>query len=57
MKALDDAWRWYENTRDNLQRLHRLAGRYWQVMPWEGNLERDDEFRLLEGAGTRGNAI
>ena len=47
MKALDDAWRWYENTRDNLLRLNRLARKYWLSLPWEGALGRDDEFRLL----------
>lgn len=49
MKTLDDAWKWYVNTRDNLRRMHRLASRYWPGLPWEGDLGRDDEFRTLEG--------
>jgi hypothetical protein len=48
MKTLDDAWRWYHATRDNLDRMHRLARRYWQALPWEGSLGRDDDFRTLE---------
>jgi hypothetical protein len=49
MKTLDDAWRWYHATRDNLLRMHRLASRHWHGLPWEGQLGRDDEFRPLEG--------
>ncbi len=48
MKTLDDAWRWYHDTRTNLQRLNRLARRYWKYLPWDGPLGRDDDFRLLE---------
>jgi hypothetical protein len=50
MNTLDDAWRWYSVTRDNLQRMNSLARRYWQQLPWEGELGRNDEFRLLESA-------
>lgn len=53
MKTLDDALRWYLNTRDNLQRMHRLARRHWQMLPWEGDLGRDEEFKLLEGSDVR----
>jgi len=48
MKTLEDAWRWYHATRDNLLRMHRLAHRHWQGLPWEGPLGRDDDFRMLE---------
>jgi hypothetical protein len=50
MNTLDDAWRWYSVTRDNLLRMNSLARRYWQQLPWEGELGRNDEFRLLESA-------
>lgn len=48
MTTLDDAWRWYSVTRENLLRMNRLARRYWQTLPWEAELGRDDEFRMLE---------
>src|SRR5262249_3111932 len=48
MKTLDDAWTWYLSTRQNLERLNRLARKYWKDLPWEGGLGRDDDFRLLE---------
>ena len=50
MNTLDDAWRWYSVTRENLLRMNRLSRLYWRKLPWDGVLDRDDEFRLLEAA-------
>jgi hypothetical protein len=50
MRTLDDAWRWYVATRQNLERMNRLARKYWAVLPWEGALGQDDEFRTLESS-------
>ncbi|HKI36867.1 MAG TPA: hypothetical protein VKA46_33755 [Gemmataceae bacterium] len=48
MTSLEDAWRWYEKTRSQLRRMKRLAQHYWTELPWEGRLERDDHFQLLQ---------
>jgi hypothetical protein len=50
MTSLEEAWRWYESTRHQLQLMSRLGRLHWPVLPWEGPLGRDDSFRLLEGA-------
>lgn len=48
MTTLEDAWRWYNSTRRHLRLSHRLANRYWDVLPWSGQLELDDDFRHLD---------
>ena len=50
MKTLDDAWSWYGATRQNLERMNRLGRKYWGQLPWDGELGRDDDFRILEAA-------
>ena len=30
--------------------MARLGGKYWDELPWDGSLGRDDSFRLLEAA-------
>jgi len=54
MKTLDDAWKWFESTRLQLRRIQRLAEHYWDDLPWEKRLERDDHFRLLQSATVQG---
>ena len=49
MRTLEDAWKWYEDTRHLVRLMGRLAKRYWADLPWESRLARDDNFRLLEG--------
>src|SRR5216684_2153350 len=48
MKTLDDARDWYDSTRKNLERMNRLARKYWDALPWDSDIGRDDDFRLLE---------
>jgi hypothetical protein len=48
MNSLEDAWRWYQDTRTLVQVTRRLATHYWDELPWEGRLGRDDHLRLLE---------
>jgi hypothetical protein len=56
MKTLDDAWQWYEKTRFLLKGMRRLAERYWNDLPWDGALGRDNvlgdvaDTRLIEAA-------
>ena len=48
MKTLDDAWRWYVETKHQVTLMRRLAGLYWAELPWDGRLGKDDHFRELD---------
>ena len=48
--TLEEAWRWYQAARDLSRMMGRLGGKYWDVLPWDGRLGRDDSFRLLEAS-------
>lgn len=48
MRTIQDAWDWYLAARDQFRRMRRLAERYWDELPWEGRLGRDDLFRSLD---------
>ena len=48
MMTLDEAWNWYETAKSQLNLLDRLAGRYWDVLPWEGHLSKDARFQHLD---------
>jgi hypothetical protein len=48
MKTLDDAWRWYVETKHQGMLIRRLAEKYWSDLPWEGILDKDDQFRELD---------
>jgi hypothetical protein len=48
MKTLEDAWKWYVTTKTQLQLLGRLGQKYWDDLPWEGRLARDDRFKMLD---------
>jgi hypothetical protein len=48
MNSLEEAWRWYEKTKQQLRLVERLAGKYWGSLPWDGSLGRDDHFRDVE---------
>src|SRR5947199_10694056 len=49
MKDLEEAWTWYSTTRTQLQRMRRLATRYWEELPWKGRMGGDPAFHH-EGA-------
>jgi hypothetical protein len=49
MNTLQDAWSWYETTRDLLRLMQRLGKGYWPDLPWHLGLEKDDRFRHLGG--------
>lgn len=53
MRSMGDAWDWYQNTRKLLRLMGRLGSKYWNEMPWDGDMGRDDHFRLLEGVDVR----
>ncbi|MBY0522660.1 MAG: hypothetical protein K2R98_04655 [Gemmataceae bacterium] len=56
MNSLDEAWRWYENTYQQLYLMERLARRYWEQLPWEKVLDRDDHFRDLNSSRVEAGA-
>jgi hypothetical protein len=49
--SLDDAWRWYQSTRQLTRTMGRLGERHWADLPWDGNLGRDDQLKDLTSAG------
>jgi hypothetical protein len=49
MNSLDEAWRWYRETRTQLSLFGRLGRSYWGELPWGGGLGRDSKFVDLEG--------
>src|SRR6476660_7023668 len=57
MTSLEDAWSWYEKTRQQLRLLQRLAIRYWGDLPWDGSLGRDDHFRNLEASELKRDTV
>ncbi len=50
MRSLQDAWDWYESMLRLLRIAKRLGSRYWDELPWDGRIGRDDYFRRLEGS-------
>jgi hypothetical protein len=48
MNTLEDAWKWYQEAKLQVGLVHRLAANYWQELPWQGGLGRDDRFKGLE---------
>lgn len=55
MNSLADAWKWYENAKDSLQRLRRVAEKYWDAenAPWT----RDNKLAQLDKAEIAGPAL
>ncbi len=53
MTTLDDAWAWYQNTKQQLRLMHRLARRYWDHLPWTEHLNKDREFQALQSKDIR----
>ena len=48
MKTLAEGWKWYEQAREQVGLIRRLASNYWQDLPWEGKLEKDERFKNLD---------
>lgn len=51
MNTLDDAWKWYEDTRRGLELVQRLAGRHWRSWEPESRIGRDPMFRGVDHDG------
>jgi hypothetical protein len=50
MTSLADAWGWYESTRVLTLAMQRMGKKYWDGLPWEGELGRDDRLQKLTAA-------
>ena len=49
MKTLADAWKWYLNAKQNLERMRRLGEKHWGDPSMEAaSVWKDDSFRRLE---------
>ena len=48
MKTLDDGWQWYQQAKFQVRLVRRLASKYWNDLPWEAKLEKDDRFKDLD---------
>ena len=56
MTELDGAWAWYQATRVTLKVAERLGEKYWDELPWEGTMGRDNRLRGVEAKELRQNA-
>lgn len=45
MSSLDDAWKWYNDTKRSLTLVRRLANKHWGSWDAESGIGRDDLFR------------
>src|SRR4051794_3636572 len=50
MTTLKDAWSWYEATWATLRLAERLAETYWDDLPWDGPMGRDQVLRDVIGS-------
>jgi len=48
MMNLDEAWTWYSKTREQLSLFGRFGSKHWNLLPWDGDLGRDEKFKTLE---------
>jgi hypothetical protein len=49
MTTSTEAWIWYQETRHVLRVMKRMGDLHWDGLPWDGELGKDDEFKLLKG--------
>jgi hypothetical protein len=55
--SLADAWQWYEGVRELSFAMRRLGQKYWEHLPWDGPLGRDNRLRELTGEAIVNRAI
>jgi hypothetical protein len=48
MKTSEEGWKWYQQAKFQVRLIRRLASTYWNDLPWQEKLERDDRFRNLD---------
>jgi hypothetical protein len=47
---LDEAWQWYQSVKDLSRVMARLGRRYWDRLPWDGILDRDETLKEVESS-------
>jgi hypothetical protein len=52
LDSLEDAWSWFRDTR-SLLKLQRRFAIYWDDLPWDGPLGKEDSFQLYTGTDLR----
>lgn len=55
MTSLEDAWKWYQSARRTFDAMSRLA-EYWNELPWDGDIGRDNRLRTLEATSVSSDA-
>lgn len=50
MTSLEDAWHWCDSVHSLTQMMQRLGRKYWEKLPWEGLLDRDEHLRHADAA-------
>ena len=50
MTTLNEAWSWYETTIRALEVTHRLGDLYWDGLPWDGRLGKEERFKEVKGS-------
>jgi hypothetical protein len=48
--TLDEAWRWCQSARNVSRVMSRLGEKYWDDLPWEGKLGRDNLLSDLQSS-------
>lgn len=54
MRTLDEAWSWYDKTRELIRSMRRLADKHWTAMP--ESVWKDDRFKALDSVDITENA-
>ncbi len=42
MKTLEDAWQWFNDAKQTMNRMLRVGNRYWDAIPWDQQPWRSD---------------
>jgi hypothetical protein len=56
MNTLKDAWIWHEKNLKLLRLIGRMGRLYWNDLPWDGDIGKDENFRMLEGVDIHADA-
>jgi hypothetical protein len=54
--SLADAWAWYEGVLELTLAMQALDTKHGEILPWEGDLGRDNRLRYLEATTIQGRA-
>lgn len=49
MRTLEDVESWYKSTIKLLSLFRRIGAVYWERMPWDGAMAKDERFKTVDG--------